>query len=73
MATEHTYQARLTPPAGTGHPDGDSESTLWEIDVLGVGVTQATHLEEAPAMATSLVSILNPELDPSSIRIEFIR
>lgn len=73
MSHDHVYQARLIPPAGTGHPDGDTNTRFWEVDVLGVGVTQAAALEECAAMAVDLVAILHPELEREDIRVEFVR
>lgn len=73
MSHDNVYQARLTPPAGTGHPDGDGDSHWWEIDVLGVGVTQAERLEDCTGMAAELVAIMFEDVPRDSIRIEFVQ
>lgn len=67
MTTENVYQATIEPA------DTMTVEQMWEIHVAGVGVTQVQDLAEATLQATSLVSILHPELDPASIRIEFVR
>ena len=66
MSDELVYRATLKPPAEDG-------PHLYEIDVEDVGITQAERLEECVPMAVSLVSILNPDLDRSKIKIEFVR
>lgn len=65
MSHDHVYQARLVAPAGRTKP--------WEIRVDGVGVTQSMLFEDAPRQAADLVAIMHPELDPTLIRIEFVR